>query len=74
MEAAAAAAAAGQWSWSEHGAASSSAGASVRASVRGDVFEEAQLFEARRLRRRALSVDDIAGMPPQQPTPAPPLT
>ena len=70
---AAAAAAAGQWSWSEHGAASSSAGSSVRASVRGDVFEEAQVFEARRLRRRALSVDDIAGMPPQQPTPAPRL-
>ena len=65
--------AAGQSSGSEHGAMSSrSAGASVRGEVL-DVFGEAQVDDARRLRRRAMSADDIAGMPPQQQTAAPRL-
>lgn len=70
---AAAAVAAGQSSGSEHGATSSrSAGASVRGEVL-DVFGEAQVDDSRRLRRRAMSADDIAGMPPQQQTAAPRL-
>ena len=65
----AAAAPAGKWSGCEYGAALSSAPGSGGASVRGltevlDVFEEAQVDEACRSRRRAMSIDDIAGMPP----------
>jgi hypothetical protein len=57
-------AAAGQCS----GRAASSSAGSAGGSVGGegfDVFEEAQVDKAHRLRRRAQSADDIAGAPPQ---------